>query len=371
MEPIAELWRKWDVVGASILVVDDDPDYAFLLREYLIRTGASRVSVANTLEEATSRYEAERPEIAIVDYHLEGHTGIEVIRALRAGQQFYDELPIVMQTGSRSADIRREAMSHFVTDFVLKDTDPTEMLLRVGKALRTHRLARQVRSENQRLEQAVAERTAQLARASEEIFERLVRAAALRDEDTADHTGRVGRTTCSIALALGIDPGNAEVLGRAAELHDIGKIGIPDAILLKPGPLTPDERKTMESHAALGAALLEGGADPILRIATTIAMSHHERWDGNGYPCRLSGMAIPIGGRIVAVADAYDAMTQDRPYRRAMPRETARQILREGAGSQWDSTVVDAFFRVLAGESGVPICESYAADSLLRAVEKA
>lgn len=185
----------------------------------------------------------------------------------------------------------------------------------------------------------------QLRRASRETFDRLARAAALRDDDTAEHTSRVGRLAFETALALGMGRQEAGELGWATELHDLGKIGVPDALLRKAGPLTPEERATMETHVGLGVALLEGCESPLLRLATLVAASHHERWDGGGYPKGLRGPDIPLAGRIVAVADAYDAMTQDRPYRRAMAPEKAREILREGSGAQWDPAVVEAFLR--------------------------
>ncbi len=343
MESIHSLWKEWEVEGASILVVDDEEDYALLTAGSLRRAGAGRVWTATTVEEAERLYVVERPELAVIDYHMPPRTGMDVIAALRAVQRFPEELAIVMQTGSRSSAIRHKALAHMVTDFVLKEYDPTELLLRVGKALRLHRLELHRLSENARLEAVVEERTEQLQRANREIFDRLAKAAAMRDEDTAEHTSRVGRIAHEIARALGLDAEVAEQIGRAAELHDLGKIGIPDEILRKPGRLTPEERATMETHAALGAALLEGCESAALRCAKTIARSHHEHWDGRGYPDGLTGERIPLEGRIVAVADAYDAMTKDRPYRKAMPLERARAILDEGSGTQWDPRVVDAF----------------------------
>lgn len=343
MKAIQSLWQEWEILGASILVVDDDEDYASLTADYLRKAGAGRVWTATTLETSERVYVVERPELAVVDYHLPPRTGIDVIAALRAVQRFPEELSIVMQTGSHSSVVRHEALAHFVTDFVLKASDPTELQLRVGKALRLHRLELRLLSENARLEAAVDERTEQLRIANRETFDRLARAAAMRDEDTAEHTGRVGRLAHEIAEALGMDAETAERIGRAARLHDLGKIGIPDEILRKPGRLTPEERATMETHAALGAALLEGCESAALRCARTIARSHHEHWDGRGYPDGLVGEAIPLEGRIVAVADAYDAMTKDRPYRKAMSLKTARTILDEGSGTQWDPRVVAAF----------------------------
>lgn len=353
MKSVSDLWNEWGVDGASILIVDDEPEYAELTHDFLRRCGAGAISIASTVEEAVERFREGRPELALVDYHMGPHTGLDVIAALREEQRFPEELSIVMQTGSRSAATRQQALSLLVTEFVQKEADPSEMLLRVGRALHLHRLVLRSLSENARLEQAVQQRTHQLDRAHRETFDRLARAAAMRDEDTAEHTGRVGLLARAIADQLGFPAVEAETLGHAAMLHDVGKIGIPDAILRKPGPLTTEERLVMETHTTLGVELLEGCEDVDLRTAMTIALTHHERWDGGGYPQRLQGAEIPIEGRIVAVADAYDAMTQNRPYRRAMPCEKAREILREGSGSQWDPQVVSALLAVLtAADAG-------------------
>lgn len=204
---------------------------------------------------------------------------------------------------------------------------------------------------NARLADGLVLKAAELRRASRETFDRLARAAALRDEDTADHTGRVGRLSMAIAAAMGLPREDATRLGRAAELHDVGKIGVPDAILRKPGPLTAEERTIIQTHAQLGAEILEGCEDPILRAAMEIAYCHHERWDGKGYPRGLAGESIPLVGRIVAVADAFDAMTQDRPYRRAMSIPSACEVLEEGRGTQWDPSTVDALLRHLSQSS--------------------
>ncbi len=346
MKSVHDLWTEWEVSGASILVVDDEQEYADLTAAFLKHAGAGKVVTANNVESARLMFEAFHPELALVDYHMSPGTGIDVIVGLRAAQSFPEELSIVMQTGSRSASTRDEALAHLVTDFVIKEAEPTEMLLRVGKALRMHRLVLRSLNENGRLEAAVELRTRQLDRANRETFDCLARAAALRDEETAEHTGRVGCLAQTIARRLGFDEVAAQALGRAAMLHDVGKIGIPDAILRKPGPLTAEERTTMETHTTLGAKLLEGGEDAGFRLATKIALSHHERWDGRGYPQGLAAEEIPVEGRIVAVADAYDAMTKDRPYRTAMTNQRACTILQEGSGSQWDPRAVQALLEI-------------------------
>jgi len=174
----------------------------------------------------------------------------------------------------------------------------------------------------------------------------VVRSQTRSPDRLSHHTNRVGRAAAEIASELGLEPALVELIREAAPLHDIGKLAIPDEILLKPGPLTLEERVRMQSHAEIGGDVLRGSCSPVLRLAATIAMSHHERWDGSGYPAGLSGEAIPLVGRIVAVADVFDALTQDRPYKRAWPQELALAEIKRTAGSHFDPCVVDAFLSV-------------------------
>ncbi|GGJ67740.1 HD domain-containing phosphohydrolase [Deinococcus aquiradiocola] len=198
-------------------------------------------------------------------------------------------------------------------------------------------------------EQLVLERTAELARAQQEVVTRLAVAAEYRDDTTGEHTRRVGRAAARIARALGWTEERARLLGIAARLHDVGKIGIPDSVLLKPGRLTPDEFRLMQGHTRIGARILSGGRSELLRLAEEVAMTHHERWDGRGYPQGLSGEDIPISGRIVALADVYDALTQARPYKAAWTAKDALTELRRASGTQFDPLIVPTALRVLEG----------------------
>jgi putative two-component system response regulator len=189
----------------------------------------------------------------------------------------------------------------------------------------------------------VDERTSELDDARSELLHRLAIAAEYRDHDTFEHTERVGRTAAEIAAPLGLSTEQIELLREAAPLHDVGKLAISDSILLKPGKLTVEEYEVMKTHAAAGASLLSGSSSPVLQMATVIAASHHERWDGTGYPAGLAGEAIPLVGRVVAVADVFDALTHDRPYKSAWPLEQAVAEIRRSAGSQFDPRVADAF----------------------------
>jgi PAS domain S-box-containing protein len=217
------------------------------------------------------------------------------------------------------------------------------------------------------LEAAVAERTRELEDARAKTLHRLALAAEYRDDDTFQHTERVGRTSARIATRLGLEAKHVGILRKAAPLHDVGKIGIPDCILLKPGKLTAQEFEVMKTHTRIGADLLEGSGSPVLQMATVIAENHHERWDGAGYPNGLAGEEIPLVGRIVAVADVFDALTHDRPYKSAWPLEQAIDEIRRGGGSQFDPRVVAAFLAVHPDAGAT--AEASAQDEPPRAIE--
>ena len=265
--------------------------------------------------------------------------GFEILRMLAPR---IDGPPVLVLTGDGSTEAKRVALSLGARDFLQKPFDNAEALLRIRNLLETRFLYRALETQNAMLEVRVDERTQELEQSRIEILERLSRVAEIRDDETGRHTQRVGELSAVLAAALGLGSERVEVIRRAAPLHDLGKIGIPDSILLKPDRLTPEETAVMRTHTTMGAALLSGGKSEVMVVAERIALSHHERWDGGGYPHRLAASAIPLEARIVAVADCVDALTHNRPYRAALSIDLVFEEVRRSAGYHFDPDVVDA-----------------------------
>lgn len=313
---------------ATIYVVDDDPSVREFIHALLCEAGHQRVVEAGSVTEAVRLISTVRPDLVLLDWHLGQEDGSEVIHALRTA---YPEeiIPVIVLTADPTPSVKHQALRAGASDFLHKPLDVAEVQLRVRNLLEIRRLH--------------ATRTRELELARLEILERLARAAEYRDDATGQHIIRVGRLSEQIGRVLGLSEEQLFQLRHAAPLHDIGKIGIPDAILLKPGALSREEWEIMKRHTEIGARILSDCPYPVVEMARQIALTHHERWDGQGYPQGLHREQIPLWGRIVAVADAYDAMTNPRPYRPALSHEQAVEIIRAERGRQFDPLVVDAF----------------------------
>ncbi len=349
--------------NARILIVDDEPANVDLLRRLLERAGFSRIESTNDSREAADLYVKFRPDLILLDLHMPHRDGLEVMDELnKIAEASY--LPIMMLTGDDTQEAKREALSRGAKDFLNKPFHSDEVLLRIGTLLETRFLYLQIQSQNQILEAKVRDRTRELEAAQIEIIERLARAAEFRDDNTGQHTERVGQMAALLAKGIGLPDPQVSLIRRAAPLHDVGKIGIPDAILLKLGKLTPDEFLIVKTHTTIGARILSGSRFTILRLAEEIAFNHHERWDGDGY-AGITGAAIPLAGRIVAVADVFDALTQKRPYKAAWPVDDAMAEIERQRGKQFDPALVDAFMRMLEQkEPHAPAAESQHEDSV-------
>lgn len=331
---------------AVILIVDDEPANVRLLQRMLAVAGYPNVHTTTSAADALALFVRLTPDIVLLDLHMPEMDGIELMRRFQAMLAPGDFLPMVMLTGDLSPDVRQRALAEGAIDFVTKPFEVSEVLLRIRNLLQTRMLHLELRTRNERLEMRVQERTAELESARLDILARLALAAEYRDDATGEHTRRVGLLTEGVARELGMGAIEAERMGRAAMLHDIGKIGIPDAILLKPSKLTNDEFAVIKRHTTIGRDILAGSPAPLLQIAETIAFTHHERWDGNGYH-NMVGAAIPLAGRIVTVADTFDVMINGRPYRGPRPVQEARDELVDQRGRQFDPDVVDAFLGLL------------------------
>jgi putative two-component system response regulator len=331
--------------NARILIIDDEPMNVDLLRRVLERAGFSRIEAVTDPREAATLYIDFRPDLILLDLHMPYMDGLAVMDQLnQIAEATY--LPILMMTGDTTPEARRDALSRGAKDFVQKPFASDEVLLRIGTLLQTRYLYLEIQSQNQMLEAKVRERTRELEGAQIEIIERLAKAAEFRDDNTGQHTERVAQMAALIARQVGLPDSQVALIRRAAPLHDVGKIGIPDAILLKLGKLTPSEFELVKTHTTIGARILSGSRFPIMRLAEEIAFSHHERWDGNGY-VGMTKDSIPLAGRLVAVADVFDALTQKRPYKDAWPVDDAVAEIDRQRGHQFDPALVDAFLRII------------------------
>jgi putative two-component system response regulator len=331
--------------NARILIVDDEPVNVDLLRRLLERAGFSRIESTNDSRQALDLYVKFRPDLILLDLHMPHRGGLEVMDELnQIAEASY--LPILMLTGDDTPEAKRDALSRGAKDFLNKPFHSDEVLLRIGTLLETRFLYLQIQSQNQILEAKVRDRTRELEAAQIEIIERLARAAEFRDDNTGQHTERVGQMAALLARQIGLSDTQVSLIRRAAPLHDVGKIGIPDSILMKLGKLTPEEFELVKTHTTIGARILSGSRFTILRLAEEIAYHHHERWDGSGY-AGIKGADIPLAGRVVAVADVFDALTQKRPYKAAWTVSEAIAEIDRQRGHQFDPALVDAFLRVI------------------------
>ena len=323
------------------IVVVEDPDSAALLARILGAAGYDDVRLPADPAEVERIVELDDADLVVLDLQLPQIDGFALLeRIVRS------HVPVLVLTADDTPTTRRRALGLGAKDFVTKPLDRVEVLLRVGNLLQTRRLQRALEDRNHDLQRWVRARTADLEDARRETLERLATAAEYRDDDTQQHTKRVGRTAALLAKQLGLSADTVEHLRYAAPLHDVGKIGIPDAVWLKPGRLTEHERAMLEQHTEMGARILSGSRSPILRLAEQIARTHHERFDGTGYPHGLAGDAIPLAGRITAVADVFDVLAHPRPHKKAWPLEQAVEEIVAQSGKQFDPEVVAAFRRL-------------------------
>lgn len=340
---------------ARILVVDDDASVRRVFQRLLAREGYE-VLLASDGDAALAIAAHEPIDTILLDMNMPGMSGLDVCRGLRADPR-HIHTPVVFVAGMDDREARREALQAGATDFLGKPFDEIELLARLRNSVRVKlyfdsiarersdlrgevdRHLQELEAASSRLERLQRE----LAVARQETIERLAKAAEYRDDETAAHLHRMSAFCYLLGQKAGLDEDTCEMLRIASPMHDVGKLGVPDHILLKPGRLSTEEYAIMKQHAEIGYRILAGSDSPLVRFAATIAHTHHEQWAGTGYPRGLSGEAIPLEGRIAAVADVFDALTSARPYKKAWPLEDAVAHLRKGAGSHFDPALVDLF----------------------------
>jgi putative two-component system response regulator len=314
----------------------------------LTAAGFSAIDSASNGLEAIAYCQKSLPDLILLDLHMpqmDGYQTLEELRPLRK-----DFLPVLVFTADSSLTARRRALDLGASDFLTKPGDVLEIGLRVRNFLHMGRLFHATQNQRDLLEAKVKERTKDLNELHVEILARLAMAGEFRDDETGEHTKRVSDLSGRIAKSAGLPDEDVNLIRYGSLLHDVGKIGIPDAILRKRGPLLPDEYDRMKEHTEIGGRLLANSKSPFLKVAHEIAMTHHERWDGTGYPRGLAGENIPISGRVVAIADAYDAMTANRVYKDAIPLMDAVAEIVRCTGSHFDPTLVRAFMGLMADE---------------------
>ena len=334
--------------SARILLADDDLASLNVLMRTLQRAGFFNLHGVCEARSVLKSVLDFQPDVVLLDLHMPGVDGTEMIRDIVALQGRRNYLPVLVLTGDASDEVRDAALAAGARDFLTKPYDAGEVLLRVRNLIETRLLHVELQRQNAALSERFELRTQELEAAKVEILERLARAADFRDDSSYGHTTRVGELASLIAAELGHTAAEVEQIRIAARLHDIGKIGLSDSILMKPGPLAPAEFLAQEKHTLIGANILAGSRFPVLRLAELIAIAHHERWDGTGYPHGLRGEEIPISARIVSVADVFDALTHVRAYKPAWRIEDALAEIVHQSGSMFDPVVVEAFLKVVS-----------------------
>ncbi|MGB7346995.1 MAG: HD domain-containing phosphohydrolase [Pirellulaceae bacterium] len=350
---------------ALVMVVDDEGFNIDLVEAYLEDEGFCNFVTTTDSTQALGMVRSHRPDIVLLDVKMPNVTGLEILAAMRNDRELR-MIPALILTASTAPETKLEALRLGASDFLAKPVDPSELALRVKNVLSAKAYQDHLEKYSERLEQQVEIRTRELVQSREEAIHCLARAGEYRDDDTGHHVMRVGLYSAVIAEELGFPKPRVELLQQAAQLHDVGKIGIPDAILHKPGkleshefdiikqhcgigediinPLSPEEAQRLSKHTTVGMMIMSSTSSPVLKMAALIAASHHEKFDGSGYPRGLAGEDIPIEGRIVAVADVFDALSSPRPYKDAFPLEKCLTILKEGRGTHFDPKPLDAFF---------------------------
>ena len=337
-----------DVHRASrILIVDDEPTNVAVLEAVLTGERYANLTTTGDPREVVGLHKLHDFDLILLDIRMPHMSGIEVLEKLSATLEPGDWLPVLVVTAQTDDETRYKALAAGARDFVNKPFKRWEVMLRIRNLLETRHFFKHQRMRADQLDEIVHERTKEIRETQLKIIERLGAAGEYRDEETGMHVMRMSHSSQKLALAAGLDAATAETILYATPMHDIGKIGISDTILLKPSRLDPDERKIMETHAAIGGKIIGEHKAEVLAMARNVALFHHEKWDGSGYPHGIKGEAIPIEARIAAICDVFDALTSARPYKEAWPLDKAVGLIKEQAGKHFDPRLVEMFLGIV------------------------
>jgi putative two-component system response regulator len=334
--------RKDILQNSRILIIDDQAENVLLLERILRQGGYQHTKGLTDSRKALAIFSEYQPDLVALDLRMPEVDGLAILRQIRSRVPVGAHVPVLVLTADNSQKAKQEALSLGAQDFVTKPLDLAEVLLRIYNLLHSRWLHVELRRHSMTLEERVRARTRDLEEAQLEILHRLAMAAEYRDDCTGQHTQRVGHLAALLGRAFGLPSEHVEIIRRAAPLHDVGKIGIPDAVLLKPGTLTVEEYVQVKTHTHIGSILLSGSKFAILQMAERIALHHHERWDGLGY-YGLKGEEIPLEARIVSIADVFDVITHARPYKEARSPEVAMDCIRQEKARQFDPKLVEVF----------------------------
>ena len=328
---------------SKILLCDDSISNLLLLEKLLESEGFEQVTTVSDPEQALENLVTEEYDLLLLDIEMPKMNGLEVLKHIRNRQLVNELFPIIILTGRKDEFTRNKALEMGAIDFINKPFDQTEIVLRVGNTLKQYSALKLQQNLTQALNAEVKARTEQLELSQKLLIKRLATVGELKDIETANHVTRVGEMAKHLAMLSGIPTEIAAMIGLAAPLHDLGKIAIPDEILLKQGTLNQDQWQTMKTHAEIGAKLLHSPDSHLAQMASSIALSHHEKWDGSGYPNKLKGETIPIEGRITAICDVFDALMSRRPYKEKWTLKESINEINSLAGKQFDPRLVKLF----------------------------
>ncbi|PLX78139.1 MAG: two-component system response regulator [Desulfuromonas sp.] len=334
-----------EIKNGRVLIVDDKQDNTLLLENILLKAGYQSVLSTNDPREVLDLFVSFQPDLILLDIEMPHLSGFEVIEQIKSIFDS-DYLPILILTAYHDRETRLHALRSGARDFISKPFDNEEILCRIRNLIEVTLAHHRIQNNNTLLDLEIETKTRELHETRLEIIRRLGMAAEFKDRETANHIIRMSKISKLLGVAHGMSEEEGELILNASPMHDVGKIGIPDQILMKPDKLDPVEWKTMQNHSELGFRLLDGHTSEIMNAAKEIALTHHEKWDGSGYPRRINGENIPLMGRVCAIADVFDALTSPRPYKQPWSMQEATDEIERLSGQHFDPELVETFMGV-------------------------